>query len=132
MSSNGSHNGHLSASSLRARLRHPVIDADGHWRFGPIVREQLRKIGGDRAVEFHSSAGKSAKTVDVRGRACSSRCSRPLGRAHQKYRDRPPPLCLVFYERMEELGLDFTVLYPTAGWASQIPDTELRRITCRP
>src|SRR5258705_10508916 len=52
MSSNGSHNGHLSASSLRARLRHPVIDADGHWlEFGPIVREQLRKIGGGGAVE---------------------------------------------------------------------------------
>ena len=50
-----SSNGHVNASSLRARLRHPIIDADGHWlEFGPVVREQLRRIGGDQAVEGFS------------------------------------------------------------------------------
>ena len=35
-----SSNGHVNASRLRARLRHPIIDADGHWlEFGPVVRE---------------------------------------------------------------------------------------------
>lgn len=58
-----SSNGHVKASGLRARLHHPIIDADGHWlEFGPTVREQLRKIGGDRAVEgfslFGSQVGK--------------------------------------------------------------------------
>jgi hypothetical protein len=32
---------------IRAGLKHPVIDADGHWlEFGPIIVEQLEKIGG--------------------------------------------------------------------------------------
>ena len=41
-------NGHATASDIRARLTHPIIDADGHWlEFGPFVNEQLRRIGGD-------------------------------------------------------------------------------------
>src|SRR5581483_11169205 len=38
----------------------------------------------------------------------------------------------LLYERLEELGIDFTVLYPTAGLGiPRISDAELRRITCR-
>ncbi|MDH3602050.1 MAG: hypothetical protein OEU26_20755, partial [Candidatus Tectomicrobia bacterium] len=45
-------NGHATASDIRARLTHPIIDADGHWlEYGPFVDEQLRRIGGDKAVE---------------------------------------------------------------------------------
>ena len=50
-----SSNGHTNGASIRARLNHPVIDADGHWlEFGPMIREQMRKIGGDKAVEGFS------------------------------------------------------------------------------
>ena len=49
-------NGHAASSAnIRARLPHPVVDADGHWlEFGPLIRSQLRKIGGDKAVEGFS------------------------------------------------------------------------------
>jgi len=34
-----SSNGNMNASRLRARLHHPIIDADGHWlEYGPTVR----------------------------------------------------------------------------------------------
>ena len=47
-----SHNGHLDARTLRTRLTHPVIDADGHWlEYGPVMREEFRRIGGEAAVE---------------------------------------------------------------------------------
>src|SRR5262245_65224038 len=47
-----SHSGHATARELRTRLSHPVIDGDGHWlEFGPLVRERLKRIGGDRAAE---------------------------------------------------------------------------------
>ena len=47
-----SSNGHMTAAKIRASLRHPIIDADGHWlEYGPVVREQLKKIGGEKAVE---------------------------------------------------------------------------------
>ena len=42
----------MTASRIRAQLKHPVIDADGHWlEFGPNIRKELRRIGGDKAVE---------------------------------------------------------------------------------
>jgi predicted TIM-barrel fold metal-dependent hydrolase len=133
-----SSNGHLSASSLRARLRHPVIDADGHWlEFGPIVREQLRKIGGDRAVEgfslFRSQVMKELSMSVAERRSHRIAQQAFWGLPTKNTRDRATALMpRLLYERMEELGLDFTVLYPTAGLGiPRIPDAELRGITCR-
>ena len=40
------------ARKLRARLSHPIIDADGHWaEYHPLMREEFRRIGGNTAVE---------------------------------------------------------------------------------
>src|SRR5947208_8574924 len=45
-------NGQTEARKLRARLNHPIIDADGHWaEFAPHMREEFRRIGGDTAVQ---------------------------------------------------------------------------------
>ena len=47
-----SSNGHSEARNLRSRLSHPVIDADGHWiEYGPVMKEEFRRIGGSDAVE---------------------------------------------------------------------------------
>src|SRR2546422_6270757 len=55
-------NGHASPAQIRARLTHPVIDADGHWlEDGPVVSEQLRRIGGDRATEGFLSIGRQVR-----------------------------------------------------------------------
>ena len=65
-----SRNGTINNTALRKQLNHPIIDADGHWlEFGPLVRERLRKIGGDVAVEGFSlrpRAGRPA-ALDVCG-----------------------------------------------------------------
>jgi len=38
----------------------------------------------------------------------------------------------LLYERLDEFGFDFTVLYPTAGLAvGYIPEDEIRRASCR-
>ena len=51
------HNGHLAARTLHARLTHPVIDADGHWlEYGPVMRAEFRRIGGEAAVEKAAAA----------------------------------------------------------------------------
>ena len=45
-------NGHTEARKIHDRLKHPIIDADGHWaEFLPLMREEFRRIGGDTAVE---------------------------------------------------------------------------------
>src|SRR5258708_25804601 len=53
MSSNGQHE----AKKLRAGLKHPIIDADGHWaEFAPHMREEFRRIGGDTAAQALDTA----------------------------------------------------------------------------
>ena len=45
-------NGHTDARKLHSRLSHPIIDADGHWlEYGPIMREEFRRIGGEAAAD---------------------------------------------------------------------------------
>ena len=42
---------HLSTAQIKARLDHPIIDADGHWiEYGPVFTEELRRVGGEDAV----------------------------------------------------------------------------------
>jgi hypothetical protein len=39
------------ARKIRASLKHPVIDADGHWaEFPPLMRQEFKRIGGDRSL----------------------------------------------------------------------------------
>jgi predicted TIM-barrel fold metal-dependent hydrolase len=133
-----SSNGHQSASQIRARLRHPVIDADGHWlEFGPMVREQLKKIGGDQAVEGFGMFG--AQVVNTLSMSVAERRRQRIAQEAfwalptKNTRDRATAMMpRLLYERMEEFGFDFTVLYPTAGLGlPRIPDARIRKITCR-
>src|SRR5256712_10945019 len=51
-------NGQAEGRKIPARLKHPIIDADGHWaEFAPLMREEFRRIGGDTAVEALAMAG---------------------------------------------------------------------------
>lgn len=133
-----SSNGHQNASQIRARLRHPVIDADGHWlEFGPLIREQLKKIGGDHAVEGFGVFG--AQVVKTLSQSVVERRQQRIAQEAfwalptKNTRDRATAMMpRLLYERMEELGLDFTVLYPTAGLGlPRIPDAHVRKTTCR-
>src|SRR5439155_1397446 len=114
-------NGHLSAARIRARLSHPVIDADGHWlEYGPVVSDELRRVGGDRAAEgFLSIGGQvreslSLSVAERRRRRISQEAfwSSPARNTRDRATGMLPRL---LYERLDELGIDFAVLYPTVG-----------------
>lgn len=131
-------NGHAKASDIRARLPHPIIDGDGHWlEYGPFVDEQLRRIGGDKAAEgfrqFRSLVrGQLSMSVDDRR---NQRVAQPAFWASptKNVRDRATAMIpRLMYERLDEFGIDYAVLYPTAGLAiHRLPDTEVRQATCR-
>src|SRR5258706_981861 len=43
---------HRSPSEVRASLKHPIIDADGHWvEYTPVFAEKMRKAAGDKAAD---------------------------------------------------------------------------------
>lgn len=126
-----------SASKLRARLNHPVIDSDGHWvEFGPQLNDYLKQVGGSKALDGF----KSRPTEDWH-------LSIPLTERRERRLDMPvwwgvptrntldhatSMLPQLLYQRLDEFGFDFMVLYPSAGLRTPfIADAELRQIACR-
>jgi predicted TIM-barrel fold metal-dependent hydrolase len=130
--------GHRTGAQIRAQLSHPVIDADGHWlEFGPLVREELRRIGGDKAVEGFSMLPKLIEKHLVMSVA-ERREQQVAQQAFWSFptkntRDRATAIMpRLLYERMDELGFDFSVMYPTGGGGlPMIPDPERRHAACR-
>ena len=130
--------GYTTAANIRAGLPHPVIDADGHWlEYTPLMNEEMRRIGGERAAE-----GFRQQRSLVRERLAMSVAQRRDERIAQQafwavparnVRDRATAMLpRLMYERLDELGIDFSVLYPTAGLKlHNLPDAEVRQATCR-
>jgi predicted TIM-barrel fold metal-dependent hydrolase len=129
--------GHASARDIRARLSHPVVDADGHWlHYGPVFREEVRKVGGDVALQgLHSVSDgtRAALTMSPaerrrRGIAQESFWDVPQKNARDRATAMFPRL---LHERLGELGIDYAVIYPTAGGVPRIQDDVQRRAACR-
>ncbi|PYO31472.1 MAG: amidohydrolase [Candidatus Rokuibacteriota bacterium] len=131
-------NGHSEAAKIRGRLSHPVIDADGHWiEYAPVMREEFKRIGGDAAVEALAIA--SQRIPNSLRLSLAERRRRRIGQEafwsspSENVRDRATAMLpRLMYERLDDLGIDFCVVYPTAGLSyHRMQDTRLRRAICR-
>src|SRR5262245_17147403 len=124
---------------IRARLTHPVIDADGHSiEFEPAILDYLDQVGGRRLVERFTGWGKEGLFRWYRTSPEERRNQRIprltwWGMPTKNTLDRATAsLPKLFYERLDELGIDFSIIYPTFGLpVPHIEDEELRRGTCR-
>src|SRR5437867_4769962 len=126
------------ARKLRSRLSHPIIDADGHWlEYAPLMREQFRRIGGDAAAEALALA--SDRIPSSLRMSLAERRRRRIGQEafwsspSENVLDRATAMLpRLMYERLDDLGIDFCVVYPTAGLSyHRMQDTRLRRAICR-
>jgi predicted TIM-barrel fold metal-dependent hydrolase len=131
-------NGQTEARKIHDRLKHPVIDADGHWaEFPPLMREEFRRIGGETAVEALAMA--SARIPNSLNMSLAERRRRRIGQEAfwflptKNTLDRATAMMpRLLYERLDELGLDFCVVYPTNGLGYyRLPPEKLRRALCR-
>ena len=131
---------HASASDLRRQLGHPVIDADGHTvEFLPALLPYFQKAGvADDIERFYSRAldsGAGLWSSLTPTERDDRRTPRPPWWAVPSRNTRDfatATLPSLLHERMEELGLDFSVVYPSLGLILlDIPDTSLRRACCR-
>ncbi|HTO11568.1 MAG TPA: amidohydrolase [Candidatus Binatia bacterium] len=129
---------HLDARTLHSRLSHPVIDADGHWiEYGPVMREEFRRIGGAAAEEAFTLA--SQRVPNALKLSLAERQRRRVaqeafwGSPSENVLDRATAMLpKMLYERLDDLGIDFCVVYPTAGLGyHRMPDTRHRRAICR-
>jgi predicted TIM-barrel fold metal-dependent hydrolase len=131
---------HLSAVEIRARLGHPVIDADGHLvECPPVLIDFLKQAGGARLAERYVQTMQqgawgrwSALTPAERRERGIMR--RPFWAMPAHTHDRATALLPgLMRERLDEFGIDFQILYPTLGipFISGAIDEELRRGMCR-
>jgi predicted TIM-barrel fold metal-dependent hydrolase len=129
---------HQTPAQIRASLKHPVIDGDGHWvEYDPVFAEKMRKVGGDRAADgFLAAMGvtKTALNMTVEERkhrrvAMPGFWTRQTGNTLDRATAMMPRL---FYDRMDEFGTDFAIVYPTAGLRlPRIRNDETRRAVIR-
>lgn len=140
--------GDSSAARLRARLGHPVVDADGHIIetapvFLPFFEDYVREIGGgDLAEKFRKAGGMdfdemvlrpwSRLSWEQRRETWATRpswWSLPAGQSLDRATAHIPRL---MYERLDDLGIDFAVLYGSRTLTTTaIKDDEVRRVACR-
>lgn len=129
------------SAALRARLSHPIIDSDGHqYEAGPLFFDYLRAEAGPSAVErfgtasFEGFLGASWRTL-TREQRHERRAMRPTWWASPARNTRDLATALfpkLFHERMEEMGLDVSIIYPSVGlMIVQISDEEIRRAAVR-
>ena len=130
--------GHQTPAEIRSRLNHPVIDGDGHWvEFDPVFSERMRKVGGDRAADGFLAAMQT--TRDALGMSVAERKRRRIAqpafwsRQAENTLDRATAMMpRLLYERLDEFGADFAIIYPTAGLrVPRITDDETRRAVVR-
>jgi predicted TIM-barrel fold metal-dependent hydrolase len=129
-------------AQIRERLGHPVIDSDGHLvELRPVAMEYIVAAGGsDMPKRFSDEQRSTFLSRDWYGLSQAERMAR--------WTRRPPfwgePLHNhgldiatatfpdLLYRRLDELGIDFTVLYPTIGINPQgYLDEDIRRASCR-
>jgi predicted TIM-barrel fold metal-dependent hydrolase len=134
------------SAAVRARLTHPVIDSDGHTvEFEPGVMDCLRQVGGPRIVERYKTERTKGMAASLGGLLTWHRLT-PEERREQRATipawwalpakntlDRATSMLpKLLYERLDDIGLDVTVLYPTFGLlAPHLDDEEIRRAACR-
>ena len=126
------------ASQLRADLGHPVIDADGHWlEYGPVVRSAMEAIGGKvatRAMDMNGArVGNSLRMTVAERRSANVAQEAFWGSPTKNTKDRATAMMpKLLYERLDEFGIDFAILYPTAGLGlPRVNDEEARLAACR-
>jgi len=129
---------HHTPEEIRKGLTHPVIDGDGHWvEYAPVFAEKIRKVTGDLGANgFLQSQQRGPDSLSM---TPEQRAERDVamegfwGRQSTNTRDRATAMMpKMLYDRLDELGIDFGIVYPTAGLGiPRIADDETRRAVIR-
>jgi predicted TIM-barrel fold metal-dependent hydrolase len=127
------------SAQVRARLGYPIIDSDGHTLENQaVLGEYLEQVGGrslaDRYRESfrHRGASPAGLTAEEQRERHITRLPWWAVPARNTLDRATAIMPKLLYERMDEFGLDYSVLYTTIGFfAIGIDDDELRQATCR-
>jgi predicted TIM-barrel fold metal-dependent hydrolase len=127
------------SAKVRARLDHPVIDADGHWvELFPVYFDYIAEVGSPAHVDRfrtrygHRFHGWYELTVEERRR---QRLRRPsYWGVPVNVRDRAATAIPgLFYDRLDDWGIDLAIVFPSIGLTlgRDIADPELGTVALR-
>ncbi|MGE0826853.1 MAG: amidohydrolase family protein [Candidatus Binatia bacterium] len=128
------------SAQIRSQLSHPIIDSDGHIaEFEPVWFDYMRAVAGPKIVERFKAAPDVPFSFQWYRLSWQERRDRRLPRPHwwvhptKNTLDRATSsLPKLLRERMDEMGLDFSIIYPSMGMAAlHMSDEEVRRAACR-
>jgi predicted TIM-barrel fold metal-dependent hydrolase len=129
---------HRTPEEIRKSLKHPVIDGDGHWvEYGPVFAERMRKavgnLGADGFLQAQRRIPDSLKLTPAERAQRGVGMEGFWGRQSTNTLDRATAMMpRLLYDRLDELGLDYCVIYPTAGLSlPRIADDATRRAVIR-
>jgi predicted TIM-barrel fold metal-dependent hydrolase len=118
------------SAKIREQIGHPLIDGDSHIvEYTPVLSDYIVAAGGselrggglgDRWYDMSWEERRNSRTM--RGPWWALPTKNTLDRCTSM-------LPKLYYERMDDFGLDFMVLYPTAGlFYAGVPNNEFRQI----
>jgi len=125
-------------SKIRSQLDHPVIDGDGHLiEYTPIVRDFVKELAGEEVAQRFDQMVQGSRL----GRQVPLEAKRGLGMSRFAWWGVPTRNTLdratammpkLMYDRLDELGVDYALLFPTYGLTvTAFADDELRRAMAR-
>ncbi|HZQ88070.1 MAG TPA: amidohydrolase family protein [Acidimicrobiales bacterium] len=121
------------------RLAHPVIDSDGHLiECYALVRDHISELAGSSTAEEFDRVLNGGRAIlaippGTERRAQGRHRTAWWGLPTRNTLDRATAMFpRLMYERLDELGIDVAVLYPTGGLTvTAYPNDELRRVMAR-
>ena len=121
-------------AAIRARIDHPIIDNDGHIiEYLPLVRDIVVDLAGEDVAKRFDLVVDSGRltqmlTADQRRELALARVPW-WGIPTRNTLDRATAMLpQLLYQRLDQLGIDVAVVYPTYGLtAIHLADDELRR-----
>lgn len=128
------------SADIRSRLDHPVIDSDGHMvEVFPVMFDYLKQVGGPDMSEQtwasfrrQNSIGWYDMSVEQRRHHNQLRPAFWAAPATNTLDRGTAMLPKLMHERLPEMGIDYSVVYPTIGFLlPDIPDNDIRRAACR-
>jgi predicted TIM-barrel fold metal-dependent hydrolase len=130
------------AARIRQGLNHPIVDSDGHiLEFMPVVLDYVKEIGGPTMMSRFEAVPQidPLRRQSIAGIPIDHRRDEWIEKAHywiypsRNTLDRATAhLPALLSERLEAIGLDHLILYPTDGLLIlTIEDDELRQVAVR-
>jgi predicted TIM-barrel fold metal-dependent hydrolase len=124
------------SAEIRRSLSHPVIDADGHQiELEPLLFEFLEQAGGRQLAEdVRARFARAFRWYELSPeQRRAQRVVRPPWGLQARNSDDLAACMLpgLFRQRMDEIGIDFAIIYPTMGIAHVRQANEQRSAVCR-